>query len=153
MTYAKETPAKDRASAHAAITSAVKLLNDNAARLSGEEKKSIANIRTIDVDPTASRSSVDVVLGTLHVNAGQLTEDPARFATDIAHDSFHIAQWKAGSPSSGAAAERDATHFQIGIGRKIGLSEKQIGYLKNYADHIDNYKDYWGSPVTHPVHH
>ncbi len=126
------------------------LLNDNAGKLTDEEKKSIANIKTIDVDPTASRSSADVQTGTFHANAGQLAEGSARFATDIAHDSFHITQWKSGRASTGGPAEREATYFQIGVAGKIGLSEGEINKLKDYADHIEKYKPYWNSPVTHP---
>jgi hypothetical protein len=79
-----------------------------------------------------------------------LGEGTARFATDIAHDSFHITQWKAGLAYTGGPAEHDATYFQIGVGGKIGLSQGEINGLKSYADHIENYKNYWNSPVTHP---
>ena len=153
VTYAKGISDKDRDSALVAIKSAAALLNDNAGKLVDEEKKSIANIKTIDVDPTASRSSADVQTGTFHANAGQLAERTARFATDISHDSFHILQWKSGRAYTGGPAEREATYFQIGVGRKIGLSEQDTNRLKNYAEHIEDYKKYWDSGVTHPPHH
>ncbi len=152
VTYAKGVSDRDRDSALAAIKSAVALLNGNAGKLTDEEKKSIANIKTIDVDPKASRSSADVQTGTFHANAGQLAEGTERFATDIAHDSFHILQWKSGRAHTGGSAEREATNFQIGVGVKIGLSEADIKDLKHYADHIEDYKDYWNSPVTHVRH-
>jgi hypothetical protein len=152
VTYAKGVSDRDRDSALAAIKSAVALLNGNAGKLTDEEKKSIANIKTIDVDPAASRSSTDVQTGTFHANAGQLAEGTARFATDIAHDSFHILQWTSGRAYTGGPAEREATNFQIGVGVKIGLSEADIKDLKHYADHIEDYKDYWNSPVTHVQH-
>jgi RHS repeat-associated protein len=150
VTYANGMSDKDRQSAFGAVSSAAGLLNSNAAKLSDAERASIANIKTIDVDPKASRSSVDVKTGTFHANAGQLGEGTARFATDIAHDSFHITQWKAGLAYTGGPAEHDATYFQIGVGGKIGLSQGEINGLKSYADHIENYKNYWNSPVTHP---
>jgi RHS repeat-associated protein len=149
ITYAAGTSAEDQLSASDKITAAVKLLNSNAEKLTKDEKGSLGNIKTIDVDPTASRSSVDVRTGTFHVNSGQLSESTARFATDLAHDSFHITQHNAGRGYSGATAEREATNFQIGIGTKIGLSKDEIKILQNYADHIENYKDYWNSPVKH----
>jgi len=152
VTYAKGVSDRDRDSALATIKSAVALLNGNAGKLTDEEKKSIANIKTIDVDPKASRSSTDVQTGTFHANAGQLAEGAARFATDIAHDSFHILQWKSGRAHTGGSAEREATYFQIGVGVKIGLSEADIKDLKHYADHIEDYKDYWNSPITHVRH-
>jgi hypothetical protein len=153
VTYAKGISDKDRDAALAVIKSAVALLNDNAGKLTDEQKQSIANIKTIDVDPTASRSSADVQTGTFHANAGQLAEGTARFATDIAHDSFHMLQWKSGRAYTGGPAEREATYFQIDVGRKIGLSEGDTNRLKNYADHIEDYKKYWDSGVTHPPHH
>jgi hypothetical protein len=153
VTYAKGVSQKDRDTALAAIKSAVALLNNNAGKLTDEEKRSIANIKTIDVDPTASRSSADVQTGTFHANAGQLAEGTARFATDIVHDSFHILQWKSGRAYTGGTAEREATYFQIGVGRKIGLPKEDSTRLKNYADHIEDYKKYWDSGVTHPPHH
>jgi len=150
VTYASGISDKDRQSAFAAISSAAGLLNSNADKLTDAEKKSIGNIKTIDVDPTASRSSVDVKTGTFHANAGQLGQDTARFATDIAHDSFHITQSKSGIAYTGGPAERNATYFRIGVGSKIGLSKDQINFLKNYADNIEKYKNYYNSPVTHP---
>jgi hypothetical protein len=150
VTYANGISDKDRQSAFAAISSAAGLLNSNGDKLTDAEKKSIGNIKTIDVDPTASRSSVDVKTGIFHANAGQLGQDTARFATDIAHDSFHITQSKSGVAYTGGPAERNATYFQIGVGSKIGLSKDQINFLKNYADNIDKYKNYYNSPVTHP---
>jgi hypothetical protein len=149
VTYASGVSDKQRDAALAAIKSAAALLDENASKLSDKEKRSIANIKTIDVDPTASRSSIDALTGTFHANAGQLAESTARLATDIAHDSFHIMQWKSGRAYTGGPAEREAAYFQIGIGEKIGLSKEQIDTLKNYADHIENYKDYWHSPITH----
>jgi hypothetical protein len=150
VTYANGMSAKDRQSAFRAISAAAGLLNSNADKLSANEKSSIGNIKTIDVDPKASRSSVDVQTGTFHANAGQLGEGSARFATDIAHDSFHIAQWKSGLAYAGGPAEHDATYFQIGVGSKIGLSQEEINNLKRYADNNGDYKNYWNSPVTHP---
>src|ERR1700682_2333722 len=153
VTYAKGVSDKDRGSALAAIKSAVALLNDNDGKLTDEEKKSISYIKTIDVDPTASRSSTDVQTGTFHANAGPFAEGTARLATDIAHGSFHILQCKSGRAYTGGPAEREATYFQIGVGRKIGLSEEDTNRLKNYAAHIEDYKKYWDSTVTHPPQH
>jgi hypothetical protein len=58
-----------------------------------------------------------------------------------------------GALTPAGPAEREATYFQIGVGRKIGLSEEDTNRLKNYADHIEDYKKYWDSRVTHPPHH
>ena len=77
ITYAPGTSDKDRASASGAITSAVGLLNANSGKLTDAEKASLGNVKTIDADPTASRSSVDVKTGTLHENSGQLAEGTA----------------------------------------------------------------------------
>jgi hypothetical protein len=104
VTYAKGISDKDRDSALAAIKSAAALFNNHEGKLADEERKSIANIRTIDVDLTASRSSADVQTGTFHANAGQLAEGTARFATDIAHDSFHVLQWQTGRAYTGGLA-------------------------------------------------
>jgi hypothetical protein len=48
-----------------------------------------------------------------------------------------------GALTPAGPAEREATYFQIGVGRKIGLSEEDTNRLKNYADHIEDYKKYW----------
>ena len=153
VTYAKGTSEKDRQSALAAIKAAAELINNNASKLTDAEKSSIANITTIDVDPTASRSSADVSTGTFHANSAQLAEGTPRFATDIAHDGFHITQWKSSRSYTGGPAESEATYFQIGVGRKVGLSEDDIKILKNYADHIEKFRDYWHAPVTHSKTH
>ena len=150
ITYAQGMSADDQLAASDKITAVVKLLNSNDEKLTKDEKGALGNIKTIDVDPTASRSSVDAKTGTFHVNSDQLSQGTARLATDLAHDGFHITQQKAGRGYSGAAAEREATNFQIGVGTKIGLSKDEIKYLQNYADHIEDYKNYWNSPVKHP---
>jgi hypothetical protein len=150
VTYRKGTSGRDRDSDYQTIRSAANLLNQNASSLTDEEKKSVANIKTIDVDPTASRSYTDVSTGTFHANAGQLREGTARFATDIAHEGTHVMQWQSGRAFTGKDAEREATYFQIGVGNKIGLSEEDTKQLRNYAEHVEDYKEYWGSRVTHP---
>src|SRR5262249_40415615 len=150
VTYADGMSEKDKQEASDKISAAAKLINSNADKLTKDEKSSIGNIKTINVDPTASRSSIDVRTGTYSVNKGQLSEGTARFASDLAHDSFHVTQWKAGKGYAGAAAEREATNFQIGVGTKIGLSKDEIKFLQNYADHVEDQKGYWNSPVTHP---
>jgi RHS repeat-associated protein len=150
ITYAAGMSDKDRASASGRITAAVGLLNANAGKFSNAEKETLANIKTIDVDPSASRSSVTVQTGTLHENSGQLAEGTERLAADIAHDAFHITQFKGGSPYAGGPAEVGATNFEIGIGPKVGLSQGQINDLIRYRDDIEKHKGYWNSPVTHP---
>jgi uncharacterized protein RhaS with RHS repeats len=132
------------------LVAAAGVINGAADKLTAAEKASIGNIKTIDVDPTASRSSVDVRTGTVHYNAGQLAEPTARLGSDIAHDSFHITQWKSGLPYSGGPAERNATNFQIPVARKLGLDQANIDILQHYADHIEDFKGYWNSSVTHP---
>jgi RHS repeat-associated protein len=150
ITYSPNMSAQDRLTASDKISDVANLINGNADRLSNTEKASIGNVKEINIDPTASRSSVDVQTGILHENAGQMAQDSARLATDVAHDSFHITQYKSGTAYTGAPAERDATYFQIGVGRKIGLSSSEINKLKDYADHVEDHRNYWNSPVTHP---
>jgi RHS repeat-associated protein len=130
LSYDPHMSAADRLAASDKIAAAVKAINDNAGKLSDAEKAHIANIKEINVDPKASRSSVDVKTGTLHDNAGQLGQGPARLATDLAHDSFHITQFKSGLAHTGGPAEHDATYFQIGVGGKFGLSQAEINTFR-----------------------
>jgi hypothetical protein len=64
-------------------------------------------------------------------------------ASDIAHDAFHIRQYfRMGEPSRGPDAmrrETEATQFQIGVGRTLGLSKHEINTLREEAAHPEKY--------------
>lgn len=124
---------------------ATALINLAASKLTDEQKEIIHLLRAIVIvpaklpsgAPTTIRTGIDVFRGLFtlldtYVTAPGVT--PSFFASDLAHDSFHIWQHlhgKDNTPQDASSLEREADDFQITVGRFFGLTEANIEYLKN----------------------
>ena len=118
--------------------------------LTQQERNIVGNIKRINVDSEAKRSYVEEKQG-----AFTLTPDYVDRASDpylgsaIGHDAFHVELFKLGgtAKSRGAEAEVKATEFQIGFGRKLGLTPGEVQHLELYKTNIERYRSYFESPI------
>ncbi len=127
------------------INHSITIINLAASKLTTQQKEIIHLLNGIIIAPsqdakglpTATRTGIDVQSGVFtlldsYVTAPGVT--PPFFASDMAHDSFHIWQHLHGQENTrenAAKLERDADDFQIAVGRHLGLTDANIKYLQN----------------------
>ena len=143
---------KDRATAESKVGAAIDVINKNWSKLSADEQNIISKMNVINVF-AGDRGGMDFKTMTfnLSINSINDTSSTARLATDIAHDSYHIKQFGTGemqavgpltTPDGRRAArqlETNATNFQIGVGKKLGLSRSEIRELRYAAAHPEKF--------------
>lgn len=136
-------PDPTQRSIQAKITGATALLNAAASHLTADQIRIINLLtafrilpaRRADGTPTSARTGIDVYSGVFtlldtYVTAAGITT--SFFASDIAHDSYHIWQHQHGqnnTPANAARLEHDANQFQIAVGRFVGLTPANIAYI------------------------
>ncbi|HYG99310.1 MAG TPA: RHS repeat-associated core domain-containing protein [Terriglobales bacterium] len=132
------------------LDAAISNINQNAEKLTSQQKSVLGNIKSIDVDGTAKRSFVIESKGAFTLSVGDVQKSSkAYLGSAIGHDGFHIQLFKIGGigASRGNDGERRATEFQIDFGKRIGLTPGEVNYLKDFRDNIEKHSDYFNSPV------
>ena len=116
------------------LDSAIKLINDHARELSREERRIIQEITGFYVRDDI-RTGMDMAAGVFRLRSSYIENSSAIWLSSvIAHDSFHIEQRRQGyfyNRISAPAMESEANRFQIRVGKKLGLTPREIDYLKN----------------------
>src|SRR5271157_2127062 len=144
ITYDKNLSAKDLATAKTQMGAAVGLINAKWSKLTDDLKSVLSCMNSINVIPGSGGgiSSTTLVFN-FGFTRGIQGMSVAWTASDIAHDSFHIRQYfRMGEGSRGPDAmsrESGATHFQIDVGRTLGLSKHELNTLREYAAHPERY--------------
>ncbi|HEV7920347.1 MAG TPA: RHS repeat-associated core domain-containing protein [Thermoanaerobaculia bacterium] len=121
---------------------------NNGRNLTPAEKTIIKNIRSIDVDNSAQRSSVMESTGALTLTADYVRDSSSSWlGSAIAHDGKHVDLFNQGGTSSsrGLPAEVTAMRFQLQVGRKIGLSRSERQYIQNLIAHPEQLRAYVNS--------
>ncbi len=115
------------------LDSAIGLINDHSKELSKEELRVIREINGFYVRENI-RTGMNTDTGIYNLRASYIIASPtAWLSSTIAHDSFHIEQRRQGyfyNRLSAPRMEVEANRFQIQVGRKLGLSEGDIEYIR-----------------------
>lgn len=125
--------------------SAINLINDYSKYLSKEELRIIREINGFYVRDNI-RTGMDVDTGIYNLRASYIIASPTVWlSSTIAHDSFHIEQRRQGyfyNRLSAPRMEMEANRFQIQVGRKLGLPESSVDYIKNDTHTLYNTSAY-----------
>jgi RHS repeat-associated protein len=141
---------KQQQALKAKLDAAIGNINQNAGKLTEQERSVVGNIKSIDVDGSAKRSFVLEGKGAFTLSVRDVEQSSkAYLGSDIGHDAFHIQLFNIGGlgMSRGNDAERKAIDFQIDFGKRIGLTGTEVKYLQDYRDQIEKHSDYTNSPV------
>jgi hypothetical protein len=134
LTYDARLSTDEKLEASKALTAAADLLNKNADKLTGDEKKAIDQIsaisvvssgtklgttgnRTMSTSPKYIRDSSAAWLGSLFGHEGQHYLNAGNYSGEN--------RWK---------DEQSAGRIQLAIGEKIGFTPAETAYLRNYID-------------------
>ena len=104
---------------------------DKTPNLTSEEERITKNINSITISAAAQRSFVNETTGNLtllqsFVESSSLTW----LGSSIAHDGFHVEQYRTNMPSRGLGAEVGAMRFQEGVAFKMGMKSYEANYLQ-----------------------
>lgn len=127
------------------LDSAISLINDHSKGLSKEELRIIRDINGFYVRDNI-RTGMNMDTGIYNLRSSYIIASPiAWLSSTIAHDSFHIEQRRQGyfyNRLSAPRMEMEANRFQIQVGRKLGLPESSIEYIKNDTRALYNTNSY-----------
>jgi hypothetical protein len=121
------------------VNAGLATLNENKSKLTSAQTRTILNIKTVSVMemPAGQRSGVDTASGKLTFKASYIGDSsPSWLGSAIAHDGMHVAIAnfiaRSGLPGTDPISEeKSAMRFQLGVGRKTGLSGDEIHYLQD----------------------
>ncbi len=149
ITYDKNLSAKDRAAAKAVVEAGIGIINSKWSQLTGEEKSTIQNIKSIDVSGSAKRSFVDESTGKMTLAKNFAVGSSAPWlASGIAHDGLHVSLYNSGgiTSSRGLQAEVKGWQLQLQLGPRFGLSKTEMDYLKSLIQNPSQLKQYIDTP-------
>ena len=125
-------------------------INAHAGDLESGHGGILGRLKSIRVDAKAKRCFVLERSAALTLTPGYIEACSAAFiGSAIAHDAFHVEQFRAGgvAGSRGVDAEREAFAFQLDFGRRIGIAEYEAEYLRGLIEDPDQLRDYFYSEI------
>jgi len=138
---------EDRDAIRGRLDAAINDINKNADGIDPSDINIIHNIKAITVNDD-SRTGIDVKTGTYNLKPSYVLNpgsNTAWLASTIAHDAYHVTQFKNGEvydEQNASRLEREANAFQIRVGTILGLTQGQIDYLRNDTHTVYNTQPY-----------
>ena len=126
------------------INSSVSKINDTKT-LTDDEKRIIRNVNSIAVDSTVQRSEIIESTGALTLTSAFVLNSSATWlASSIGHDGMHVELFDQGgiSQSRGLNAEVTAMKFQERIAFKMGMTDREAGYIETLIYNPQMLKSY-----------
>lgn len=135
LTIPNKPTSYSRAQVERKILNAINNINRNTGKMDARDVKILRNIKGIALSSTIGRSGIDVRTGIFFIKIEEVMEESFRFLSDnIAHDSFHIFQYRRGGVAAikSTAAEVEAIDFQLKLAFALGVSKSDQRFLRRY---------------------
>lgn len=117
------------------IMSAIDNINKNTHKINPADVKIVQNINHIVLSDMISRSGVEEKSGVFYLKIHEVMKQNVGYlSSNIAHDSFHIEQYKRGgyAASRSTQAEVEAIDFQMRLMPALVIEEKSLVFLRKY---------------------
>ena len=132
------------------VNAGLATLNENKSKLTASQTRTILNIKTVSVMEMSAgqRSGVDTAIGKLTFKSNYVEDSsPSWLGSAVAHDALHVAianfMTRSGLPGTDPISEeKSAMQFQLGVGRKTGLSGDEIHYLQDLIKNPEQLRSY-----------
>lgn len=138
VTYTTDVSDAARLAASSAITAAANAVNSNADKLTASEKNAIDQVRSISI--TGSKEYLGAKKGGMRLSADYVSDISAAWLGSLlGHEGQHFLNKGHYGGKDLWKDEQNAGQVQLGIGNKIGFTERETQYLQDYID--DKNKD------------